>query len=222
MNKTIVEKLNLQKYTKIAVLQQPSGANYFEQLGQYDTSLLDESYDLIFAFVLDLESMHALVTEVIEHNYLHKNSYLFCAYPKKGNKTYSSYIHRDDLFEGLGADEAGFIGTSNIKFSRMVGLDETFTVVGFKVDSRSKAQESTKASQCVDDYIDRIPLIEQDLEARPDLLAFFQSLTPGYQKDWARYVYSAKQESTKAKRREEMKMILGFGFKSADLYKRNK
>jgi len=222
MNKTIVEKLNLQKYKKVAVLQLPSGANYFEQIDHYDTSLVEETYDLIFAFVFDMDALKALVTEVIEHNYLHKNSYLYCAYPKKGNKVYPTYIHRDDLFEGLGADEDGFIGTSHIKFARMVGLDETFTVVGFKEDSRSKVQASTKASQCVDDYIEMIPFIEKDLEARPELLTFFQSLTPGYQKDWARYVYSAKQESTKTKRREEMRMILGFGFKSVDLYKRNK
>lgn len=38
----------------------------------------------------------------------------------------------------------------------------------------------------------------------PKALAYYQSLTPGYQKDWARYVYSAKQEATKEKRRNEM------------------
>ena len=74
----------------------------------------------------------------------------------------------------------------------------------------------------LDDYIELIPSVEIDLQDTPDLLAFYQSLTPGYRKDWARYVYSAKQEATKTKRREEMKMILRGGFKSRDSYLREK
>lgn len=51
MAKTIVEKLNLQKYKKAAVLNLPDGADYMEGLKDYDTTLNDSSYDLIFAFV---------------------------------------------------------------------------------------------------------------------------------------------------------------------------
>lgn len=82
-----------------------------------------------------MESLQALINKVIEKNYLNKNGYLFLAYPKKGNKVYPTFIHRDDLLAGLGADEDGYIGTSNIKFVRMVGLDDVFTVVGLKEDS---------------------------------------------------------------------------------------
>lgn len=221
MAKTIVEKLNLQKYEKAAILYLPEGADYLADLAHYDRELIGSKYDLIFAFVLDLESLKELVDEVIENNYLNQNGYLFLAYPKKGNKVYPTFIHRDDLLAGLGADENGYVGTSNIKFARMVGLDDVFTVVGLKEDSKSKNPTSTKTSQCVDDYIELIPSVENDLHDTPDLLAFYQSLTPGYRKDWARYVYSAKQEATKAKRREEMKMILGAGYKSRDLYRRD-
>jgi hypothetical protein len=220
--KTIVEKLNLQKYEKVAVLHLPDGADYLEGLADYDTGLSESTYDLIFAFVLDMESLKELVNKVIEKNYLQRNGYIFLAYPKKGNKVYPTFIHRDDLLDGLGADENGYVGASNIKFARMVGLDDVFTVVGLKEDSRSKDKVSTKASQCVDDYIEKIPDVEKDLEDTPDLLVFYQTLNPGYQKDWARYVYSAKQEATKAKRREEMKMILKKGYKSRDLYRREK
>ncbi len=220
MTKTIVEKLNLQKYKKTAILDAPKDSNYFEQLSGYDTKLTNSGYDLIFAFVLEMDSLKNLVKKVIESNYLTQNGYLFMAYPKKGNKVYQTFIHRDELLDGLGADEDGYIGTSDIKFARMVGLDEVFTVVGLKAEAR-KDRPSSKASQCVDDYIAMIPDIENDLQDAPELLSFYQSLTPGYRKDWARYVYSAKQEATRAKRREEMKLILAKGYKSRDLYRRD-
>ncbi|MEH7237396.1 YdeI/OmpD-associated family protein [Bacillus sp. JJ1562] len=223
MAKTIVEKLNLQKYNKKAVLQMPDESNYFEELTEYDTSLVNNStYDLIFAFVLDLEAFKDLMKHVIEQNLLNKKGYMYVAYPKKGNKVYPTFIHRDELFSGLGADENGYIGVSDIRFSRMVGLDDVFTVVGFKIEAKKKSEKSSKASQCVDDYIEMIPNIEEDLKDSPDILAFYQSLTPGYRKDWARFVYSAKQEATKEKRREEMKLILAQGYKTRDLYRANK
>lgn len=221
MTKTIVQKLNLQKYEKVAVLHMPDGANYLAELEEYDTELKAQSYDLIFAFVLTLESLRQLANEIIEKSYLNPNGYIYFAYPKKGNKVYPTFIHRDELLPGLGANEDGYIGQSNIKFARMVGLDDIFTIVELKEDARNKNRTSNKASQCVDDYIDMIPAVENDLQQSPELLTFYQSLTPGYQKDWARYIYSAKQEATKAKRREEMKMILGAGYKTRDLYMRD-
>ncbi|MBT2291411.1 YdeI/OmpD-associated family protein [Paenibacillus albidus] len=219
MTKTIVEKLNLLKYNKVAVLDMPEGTQDLEGLSGYDTRLLEGSgYDLIFAFVLDMESLKGLVDRVIQDHRLNKDGYIYLAYPKKGNKVYPTFIHRDDLLGGLDADEEGYIGASDIKFARMVGLNEVFTVVGLKEDARNKNRISAKASQCVDDYIAFIPEVEKDLQNTPELLAFYQSLTPGYRKDWARYIYSARQEATRAKRREEMLRILGEGYKSRDLY----
>lgn len=221
MAKSIVEKLNLHKYDQVAVLNQPDGSDYLAELTDYDTTLQERGYDLIFAFVLDMESLKELVDRVIEHQHLNKNGYLFAAYPKKGNKVYPTYIHRDDLFAGIGSDESGYVGTSNIKFARMVGLDDVFTVVGLKEDAGGRNQTSLQSSQRVDDYISLIPSVEKDLEDTPELLATYQSLTPGYRKDWARYVYSAKQEETRAKRKEEMKMILQAGYKSRELYRKD-
>jgi hypothetical protein len=221
MAKTIVEKLNLHKYEKVAVLDLPEGANYLSQLSGFDTALNGKPYDLIFSFVLDMDSLKERVSNIIESNALSPNGYLFLAYPKKGNKVYPTFVHRDELLAGLGAGEDGFIGTSDIKFARMVALDEVFTVVGLKEDSKSRKKVPTAASQCVDDYIEMVSDIENDLRQKPELLAFYQSLTPGYRKNWARYVYSAKQDATKEKRRKEMKLILGAGYKSRDLYLRN-
>lgn len=222
MAKTVVEKLNLNKYNKAAVLNLPDGADYFADLKDYDLELSAPSYDLIFAFVLEMDSLKALVHKVIENNILNKNGYLYAAYPKKGNKVYHTFIHRDDLLAGLGAGEDGYIGGSNIKFARMVGLDEVFTVVGLKEEAKTKGKTAERPSQRVDDYAALIPDIESDLKDKPEILAFYQSLTPGYRKDWARYVYSGKQEATREKRREEMKMILGAGFKTRELYLKEK
>lgn len=218
MSKTIVEKLNLNKYKKAAVLNMPDGEDLLPGLAGYDTELKDGKYDLIFAFVLDMESLQKLISGVIKNDMLGKGGYVYAAYPKKGNKAYPTYIHRDELFEGLGADEDGYIGTSPIKFARMVGLDEVFTVVGFKDEPR-KQTRSSKPSQSADDYIAMIPQIEQDLQDAPEALALYESLTEGYRKDWARYVYSAVQEQTRAKRKGEMKEALGAGYKSKELYR---
>lgn len=225
MSKSIVEKLNLHKYRRIAVLHQPEDDDRgLAELAEYDTELKGGGYDLIFAFVLDMESLQSLVRQVIDNGHLEAGGYLYAAYPKKGNKAYPTYIHRDDLFAGVGADADGYVGTSDLKFARMVGLDEVFTVVGFKREApKNKAsQASAKPSQCVDDYVAAIPEVENDLRDTPEALAFYRSLTPGYRKDWASYVYSAVQEDTRAKRRAEMIQLLSQGYKSIDLYRRER
>jgi len=221
MEKTIVEKLKLTKYEKVAVLGKPEHGEYLSELEGYDTNLSDK-YDLIFAFIQNGDELRSLVNNIIEGDYLHKSGYVYIAYPKKGNRVYPTYIHRDELFTLIEANEDGYVRESNIKYSRMVGLDDVFTVVGLKEDSKGKNKISSRASQCVDDYVGKIADIEKDLQAYPELLNFYQKLTPGYQKDWARFVYSAKQEVTRTKRKEEMKTILQAGYKSRDLYKRDR
>lgn len=69
MTKTIVEKLNLQKYNQVAILSKPEGSGYLAELTDYDTSL-NGAYDLIFAFVLDMASLQELVNRVIEQQHL--------------------------------------------------------------------------------------------------------------------------------------------------------
>jgi len=221
MTHSIVDKLQLNKYARKAVLHVPEGSDVLEGLDEYDTALADGKHDLIFAFVFDMPQLQELVQQVIAGGLLDSKGYLYVAYPKKGNKKYSTFIHRDDLFAGVGADSDGYVGTSGLKFARMVGLDDVFTVVGFKEEPR-KAKASPKPSQSVGDYVAMIPDVERDLADTPELLAFYRSLTPGYRKDWARYVYGVVQESTRAKRREEMKKIMGEGFKSAELYRSGK
>lgn len=64
--------------------------------------------------------------------------------------------------------------------------------------------------------------IEKLLENYPDELKFYLELTPGYQRDWARYVFSVKQQKTREKREAQMVEILSQGYKSVDLFRQKK
>lgn len=218
--KTIVEKLNLSKYERKLVLNKPEDLVELNGLN-YDSSPNKEKYDLIFLFVFSLEEFSQQLKSVIDKQLLKKNGYIFFAYPKKNNPKYQEYIERDSLFEAVAMDEEGYTFGSDIKFSRMVSLNDVFTVVGLKsTPKKAKKAASSKSSQCVDDYIIHVDDIKQYLNRNEELLASFNQLTFGYQKDWARYVYSAKRKETQEKRLLEMETVLGEGYKTMDLYRR--
>lgn len=158
---------------------------------------------------------------IIENNYLAPKGYLFFAYPKKGNKRYDTYIHRDEIFPALNVNDEGYVGNSDLKFSRMVSMDEVFTVVGLKREKK-KEKKSQVPSQCVADYEDKVKDVENLLTDHPKELAFYQSLTPGYRRDWARFIFSAKQQSTRDKRKEQMVEVLSQGYKTMALYRMKK
>lgn len=220
--KSIIEKLNLNKYPTKLILQVPENMDDFSEL-EYDSSSKPGKYDLIFIFIFSLEEFTKHLQSVIEKQLLEDNGYLYFAYPKKNNKLYKEYIDRDSFMAALPVDEEGYVSESNVKFSRMVSLNDVFTVVGLKsVPRKSKKTASSKNSQCVDDYIIHVDDIKNYLNKNEELLKTYNELTFGYQKDWARYVYSAKRKETQEKRLLEMETILGEGYKSMDLYRRKK
>lgn len=215
---SIIEKLNIPKYPNMVVINEPDDYHIFKE---YPTTLT-RHHDAIFIFVLTLDEMIAHTRYIIEHNdFLTEKGYLFFAYPKKGNKRYETSIHRDEIFPALHVDEDGYVENSDVKFSRMVSMDNVFTVVGLKREKR-KTKKSTTASQSVADYVGLETNIEELLASHPDELTFYQSLTPGYRRDWARYIFSAKQQKTRDKRTEQMVSILSQGYKTIDLYRMKK
>ncbi|MGG1401198.1 YdeI/OmpD-associated family protein [Bacillus salipaludis] len=217
--KTIVEKLNLNKYSNKLILHKPDDLKDFDEL-EFDSWIQKDKYDLIVTFVFGLEEFTKQLQSIIKQNLLESNGYLFFAYPKKNNPKYEDYIDRDRLIQALPSDEEGYVLGSNIKFARMVSLNNVFTIVGLK--SAPKKAASKKNSQCVDDYIGNVEDIKQYLSKNGDLLEKYNQLTFGYQKDWARYVYSAKRKDTQEKRLLEMETVLGEGFKSMELYRQSK
>ncbi|MBS4214352.1 MULTISPECIES: YdeI/OmpD-associated family protein [Neobacillus] len=214
---SIIDKLNLGKYSNLAVLNQPEDYDLFNG---YKNELTGEQ-DAIFIFIETLDQMVAHTQRIINEQQLLEKGYLFFAYPKKGNKRYETFIHRDEIFPAMKVGEDGYVANSDLKFSRMVGMDDVFTVVGLKRE-KMKPQKSSAASQCVADYEENIKDVEMLLTDHPNELKLYKELTPGYQKDWARYIFSAKQQQTREKRQKQMVEILSQGYKSVDLYRQKK
>ncbi|WP_409274015.1 YdeI/OmpD-associated family protein [Neobacillus sp. SCS-31] len=214
---TIINKLNLGKYKNLAVLNQPSDYDLFDG---YKTELTGD-HDAIFVFVETIDEMVNQTQTIIKEQQLLEKGYLFFAYPKKGNKKYETFVHRDEIFPAMKVGEDGYVDNSDLKFSRMVSMDDVFTVVGLKREKK-KAQKSSAASQCVGDYEENVKDIEALLSEFPNELAFYKELTPGYQRDWARFIFSAKQQKTRDNRQEQMVEILSQGYKSVDLYRQKK
>lgn len=214
---SIIDKLKLNKYNNLAVLNQPSDYAVFNE---YKTTLSGE-HDAIFIFVETLDEMTEFFRKVNVEEQLLKKGYLFFVYPKKGNKRYDTYVHRDDIFPAMKVGEDGYVENTDVKFSRMVSMDDVFTVVGLKREKK-KEKKSSAPSQCVADYENNVYDIEEILADHPNELKFYQELTPGYQKDWARYIFSVKQQKTREKREAQMVDILSQGYKSIDLFRQKK
>lgn len=214
---TISDKLNLKKYNNLAVLDQPSDYALFNG---YKTEVTQD-HDAIFIFVETLDQMVKHTAQIIDEGQLLEKGYLFFAYPKKGNKRYDTFVHRDAIFPAMKVGENGYLGNSDVKFSRMVSMDDVFTVVGLKREKK-KVKKSSAASQCVADYDANVSDVEKLLTDHPKELKFYQDLTAGYQRDWARYLFSAKQQKTRDKRHVQMVDILSQGYKSVDLYRQKR
>lgn len=68
------------------------------------------------------------------------------------------------------------------------------------------------------DYETNIHEVANLLANDPDMQTFFRKLTPGYQREWARYIFGVKSETTKDTHIENMKTVFAAGFKSKRAY----
>lgn len=179
-------------------------------------------HDRIIAFVFNIDEMVTYLQNILKLNTLAEQGYLFFVYPKKGNKKYEQFIHRDEIFPAIQVDEEKYIAGSDCKFASLMSLDETFSILSIKRDGKGRGKKKTASSQCVSDYEGMIPQLRESLSENLDDLAFYDGLTSGYQKDWARYIFSAKKEETQVARLEEMREIIRLGFKTKELYRKAK
>ena len=220
----VIAKLRIEKYERRLMLNRPESVTDLASLA-FDTESNGQPYHLVMEFVFSLEEMAAAVHRVEQQNLLIEDGLMYLVYPKKGNSVYPQYIGRDDIFPRLQvSNETGIVDGTNLKFNLMAAFNDTFTVVGLKrLGAKSrKAAEADTESQSSALYADRIDELEHRLLPQSEALAFFRSLTPGYQKDWARYVFSAKSEATKEKHLQEMIDLLQQGYKSINLYRQSR
>lgn len=219
MDEIIFKKLALAKYARKAIIARPNDVDAFVGL-DYDDRLGTGRYDMVLHFVFTLDEFVDRLTDIISHGRLNPGGVVYFAYPKKGNKRYAQYIGRDDFFTVIDMDNDGYVGQSDVKFNKMVAFDQTFTIIGLKHDA--KRRHSTQPNQCVGAYAGRIPELRERLAPHADALAFFDALTPGYQRDWARYVFAVRTDATMPRHLEAMVAILRAGYKSVDLYRQAK
>ncbi|MCH7322957.1 YdeI/OmpD-associated family protein [Solibacillus sp. MA9] len=206
------KKFKLQNVLKVQVLHAPENFTI-------TTTSNEQTYDRILYFVYSLEEMVKGLRSVIAAKSLALDGYLFFIYPKKGNKQYATYLGRDEIFPALQVDDDKYALQSAIKFTSLQSLDDTFSILGMK-HAQIKPKK-TASSQRVGDYEGHIPEITRFLNDYPKALSLYESLTPGYKKDWARYVFSAKKAETQTHRKQEMIQILEAGFKTKELFKKS-
>ena len=215
----IINRLKLFAYHDKLFLNVPAYLKAFDSLS-FDVRPEKPAYDLIFAFVFSIDQFTAILKQTIDERLLRPEGYLYIAYPKKGNRRYISYIGRDEFFKPAHMNYKGYAMNSKLKFNKLAALDETFTCIGLKHFPNTKPRRSAP-SQCISDYVVRLPDLRQRLtESAPELLEFFDSLPEGYRHDWARYVYAVRLVETSNKRFLIMTQALEQGYKSIDLYRR--
>lgn len=219
MDAQLVKKLKLNSFRKKGMIK--SAKEKETAFAGYDFSHYESGQlDLAIAYVYSLEEMRDVIFSLIEQQTLEEMGVIYLIYPKNNNRLGHSPIHRDAIFPYLQVDEeTGYINNTDFKFNRMVALDENYTIVAVKFFPKRKVRKNTSVSGRTKDYVERVADLQHYLRAFPDQAAFYNSLTPGYQKDWARYVYSAKMEQTIQKRLEEMVDILEKGYKTKQLYR---
>ena len=214
MNSEVARKVRLEKYEKVAVIGAPD--EYKDTLGDdVSFSLNDKPFDLCLAFVFSLDEMTRLTHDAEKENLILPGSVLLFAYPKANNKIYPA-IKRDDIFPAFGIDPDGDgnVADTSFFFNLMVKLDAVFTIIGLKNKAGETPTAQNRPSQISADYAEKIPALRVWLSDTPSLLSFFDALTPGYQRNWARFVYSAVKEETKNSRFEKMKRLLSEGKKT--------
>ena len=186
---------------------------YYQEQFQSFSNKNEGPYDVVFAFVHSFEAMADEIKRATTE--LKDEGILYLAYPKLKNSRAIPGIHCDHILPYLKVNmDTGYVKDTLMRFNKMVSFDEDYTLLAVKKDTKQKARSAT--SQRVDDYetfVDEIKVILKN----ESCLNFYNNLTPGYQKGWARFIFTAKTEETKQKRILEMITLLQKGIKSKDL-----
>jgi len=180
---------------------------------------LQNQQDALLVFTQSNDEFFNTLEDVIKQDMLADQGILLICYPKKGSPLYDSTVHRDEIFPRVKMDDEGFVYGSPYRFNRMLGFDENFTLLEIKKGLNYKPK--SRVSQIGSDYVHHIPDIEDLLKDELEALKFYKSLSPGYRKDWAVYIFSTENSKTRQKRTEEMIRLLKQGHKNMTLYRQS-
>lgn len=67
-------------------------------------------------------------------------------------------------------------------------------------------------------YEQDIPAVALILADDPTMQEFFNALTPGYQREWARFIFGTASDATKQRHIAKMREVFAAGFKSKRAY----
>ncbi|WDF81727.1 YdeI/OmpD-associated family protein [Lacticaseibacillus pabuli] len=175
-------------------------------------------YDLQLSFVFSLDEMKQTITDVAATHAVDPAGTLAIAYPKLASKRYVG-IHRDDIFPFIDLnDQTGEVGRTGLKFSRMRSFDADFTLIDLRWLTQAPRKQSR--SQRVGDYEAKLPELRTELPAAAR--AKWDTLTPGYRREWALYVYSPATAKTRAVHLAQMITALATGLNSVKAYQESK
>lgn len=169
-------------------------------------------YDVLIDSIAEIAELKASIQAFKKLN--QPNAILYVVYPKLSSKQEAKKIHRDELMKALSA--------SGLKAFTLLSLSEDFSCMGAKDAAVVTASKAKRPSQCVADYIEKIVELKQALMPHAEALKIYNQLSPGYQKDWARFVYSAVRAETRVIRLRAAAVALELGHKSHDQYRQSK
>ncbi|KAF0226403.1 MAG: hypothetical protein FD133_1743 [Erysipelotrichaceae bacterium] len=212
--------LNIKEKFKLKSMPIINMPDYLKsELTPFNSLTLQNKQEALLVFTQSNDEFFKTLEDIIKQDLIEDKGILLICYPKKGSPLYRSTVHRDEIFPRVKMDEEGFVYGSPYRFNRMLGFDENFTLLEIKKVLNFKPK--SKISQIGSDYVHHIPELEALLEDEPLALKFYKSLTPGYRKDWAVYVFSTNSTNTRRKRIEEMIYLLKLGHKNITLYRQS-
>lgn len=213
----VLEKLKIDRFTRLATQNIPDYLK--DELASLGSLKPTQDHDAILAFTTSNDDFFSTLESMVTQDPLIDQGVLLLCYPKKGNPTYPSHVHRDEIFPKVKMDDDGFVYGSSYKFNRMLAFDDNFTILEIKKVEHFKL--SNKPSVRGSDFVHHIPDVKELLKSDVRALAFYNTLSPGYQKDWAVYIFSTATEATRLKRIEETKKLLAEGHKNMTLYRQS-
>ncbi|WP_093856520.1 hypothetical protein [Tenuibacillus multivorans] len=145
----------------------------YEVFKEYPNELY-KGHDAIIAFVTTLDEMVDLTKKIVGQKLLNEKGYLFLAYPKKGNKRYDTYIHRDEIFPAMKTKE-GYVFDSDVKFAMVVSMDDTYTVFSLK-NEKKPAKKSVALNGTGIVWVDGLKFEEVDFNTPTTHIDLEQSL----------------------------------------------